>query len=59
MPNQSIPLNQVDSTIPAAVESGKGQERLNRLAEEIGKANWTDGAGSRPRSRYSYDVVER
>jgi hypothetical protein len=43
-----------DFSIPAAIESGE----LNRLANETGIASWKDGASSRPKPRYSYDVEE-
>jgi hypothetical protein len=58
MSARSIHLNQNDSTIPAEIESGESQEKLNHPAAEIGNASWKDGATLRPRSRYSYDVVE-
>jgi hypothetical protein len=58
MSARSILLNQDDFTIPAVIESGEGQEKLNRLADEIGSASWKDRAALRPRSQYSYDVVE-
>jgi hypothetical protein len=46
-----------DLTVPADIESP--EEKLTRLAAEIGGESWKDGATSRPKSRYSYDVVER
>jgi hypothetical protein len=45
------------STTPSETEQLKDQ--LDSLADEIGKANWKDGAALKPRSGYSYDVVER
>ena len=57
MSARSIHLNQDDSTIPAKIESREIQEKLNRLVEIV-RASWKDGATLRPRSRYSYDVVE-
>jgi hypothetical protein len=43
-----------DSTVPAEIEQLENQEKLNRLADELGRANWIDGARLQPRSRYSY-----
>jgi hypothetical protein len=62
MPNQSIhpgtkPNGSDASTTPSETEQLKDQ--LDSLADEIGKANWKDGAALKPRSGYSYDVVER
>jgi len=46
------------STVPARIKQLENKERLNRLADEFGRASWIDGARLRPRSRYSYEVVE-
>jgi hypothetical protein len=56
--DQSIYLKPDDSTFPADTESWEDQEKLKRLADEIGSAGRKNAAKSQPRSRYSYDVVE-
>jgi hypothetical protein len=57
MSDQSIHLNPDDSAVPVEIESLENQERLNRLAEELGRASWKDGATLPPKSRYAYDKM--
>ncbi len=58
MSARSIYLNPDDSTVPEQIEQLENQERLNRLADEVGRASWIDDARLQPRSRYSYNVLE-
>lgn len=48
----------LDHSTPSKTPSGiKGLEEKkswNRLADELGRASWLDGARLQPRSRYSY-----
>ncbi len=54
MSDRSIHLTPDDSTVPAEIEQLENQEKLNRLADELGRASWIDGARLQPRSQYSY-----
>lgn len=60
MVDRSIHLSPTPDDSDASKTPSEIQEKgsWNRIADEVGNASWTDGAGSRPRSRYSYDVVE-
>lgn len=57
MSDRSIYLNPDDSAVPAESERFENQEKLNRLADELGRASWKDGATLQPRSRYAYDKM--
>ena len=57
MSDRSIYLNPDHSAVPAESERFENQEKLNRLADELGRASWKDGATLQPRSRYAYDKM--
>ena len=46
------------SKTPSGIKGLEEKESSNHVADEVDNASWTDGAGSRQKARYSYDVVE-
>jgi hypothetical protein len=46
------------SKTPSGIEGLEEKESSDHVADEVDRASWTDGAGSRPRPRYSYNVIE-